>query len=43
MGAKAQDEPEVTEPPGELMYIVMGLSGVSDSSHSSCATIEADM
>jgi hypothetical protein len=24
------------------MYIVIGLSGLSDSSHNSCATIEAD-
>ena len=37
------DEPDVTEPPGELIYMVMGFSGVSDSSHSSCATIDADM
>ena len=34
--------PEVTSPPGELMYIVMGLSGLSDSSHSNWATMDAD-
>lgn len=35
--------PDVTEPPGEFMYIVIGFSGVSDSSQRSCATIEADI
>lgn len=35
--------PLETDPPGELMYMVMGLSGVSDSSHSNCATMDADM
>src|SRR5512140_2593801 len=34
--------PELTSPPGELMYIVIGLSGLSDSSHRSCATMAAD-
>src|SRR6478736_4808626 len=34
--------PELTSPPGELMYMVIGLSGLSDSSQRSCATIAAE-
>ena len=36
-----KDEPAVTLPPGELMYIEIGLSGLSASRKRSCATINA--
>lgn len=32
----------MTEPPGELMYSVMALSGASDSRKSNCATMAAE-
>lgn len=34
--------PAVTDPPGELMYRLMGLSGLSASRNSNCATIDAE-
>jgi hypothetical protein len=35
--------PAVTDPPGEFMYKLMGLSGLSASRKSNCATIVADI
>ncbi len=37
------DKPDVTTPPGELMYIEISLEGFSDSRKSSCAQISEDM
>ena len=33
--------PEVTTPPGELMYMAISFLGFSDSQYSSCMQIEA--
>ena len=35
--------PDVTTPPGELMYIEISFFGFSDSSHSNCAQISEAM
>lgn len=32
----------MTEPPGELMYRVIGFEGASDSRKRSCATMDAE-
>ena len=42
-GKKGRDEPEDIMPPGELMYSVMGFSGLSASSQSSCETMDAEV
>ncbi len=42
-GEEEEVVPDDICPPGELMYRVMGLSGLSASSQSSCDTMDADV